>query len=184
MRRPLVVLLLSLPLAAASLADEAPPADQTSASKPLGWELSLRFGPAVAANFPLLDGPMFPLELALGYRIIGGLLYVGVAGVYAFGPTEVTQGRDLSTYNSQFLVEVAFHPLRYARVDPWIGYGLGAEWFNGGTGNVVPVSLSVGVDFALSQTFRVGPFCTYQLAFYGNDTHSWFVVGLKLTALP
>ena len=126
---------------------------------------------------------MFPLELGIGYRF-GGWLYVGIAGVYAFGPTEVTQGRDLSTYNTQFLAEVAFHPLRYAKVDPWIGYGLWVEWFNGGTGNFIPVSASVGVDFALSQTFRMGPFFAFQVAFNGNDTHEWYVVGIKLTALP
>ena len=183
MRTPFVVLMLGLAVAAPSLAEEAAPSGEEASRKPLGVELSLRLGPAVASNFPLLSGPMFPLELAIGYRF-GGLVYVGIAGVYAFGPTEVTQGFDLSTYNAQFLAEVALHPLRYARVDPWVGYGLGGEWFNGGKGNFIPVSLSLGVDFALSQTVRVGPFFTFQVAFNGNDVHEWYVVGLKFTALP
>jgi hypothetical protein len=116
--------------------------------------------------------------------VFWGLVYVGVAGVYAFGPTEVLNGRLDTLYNAQLLAEVALHPLRYARVDPWLGYGLGGEWFNGGNGGFIPVSLSVGVDFALSRTFRMGAFFSYQLAFNGNDTHNWFVVGLRLTALP
>lgn len=155
------------------------PAVEAAASKPLGVELSLRLGPAAPINFALLDQPLFPLELALGYRF-GGLVYAGIAGVYAFGPTE----NGTSVYNTQFLAEVALHPLRYARVDPWVGYGLGGEWFNGGNGNFIPVSLSFGVDFALTQTFRVGPFFTFQVAFHGSDVHEWCVVGLKLTALP
>jgi hypothetical protein len=180
-RQWLVLLVCLLPVST-PLAEETP-AVEAPASKPFGVELSLRFGPAVPTNFTVQNRPMFPLELALGYRF-GGLVYVGVAGVYAFGPTEVFNGALVTLYNAQFLGEVALHPMRYARVDPWISYGLGGEWFNGGNGNFIPVSLSLGVDFALSRTFRMGPFFTYQLAFNGNDTHNWFVVGLKLTALP
>jgi hypothetical protein len=184
MVRHWVVVLVCLVPASTPLAEETP-AVETAASKPLGVELSLRFGPAVLGNnnFTILSGPMFPLELGIGYRF-GGLVYVGVAGVYAFGPTEVFNGGLHTLYNAQFLAEVALHPLRYARVDPWIGYGLGGEWFNGGNGGFIPVSLSMGVDFALSRAFRVGPFFTVQVAFNGSDVHEWYVVGLQLTALP
>jgi hypothetical protein len=181
-RHSLAVVLLSFALASASLAEEQLQPETPPGTKPLGVEFSLRLGPA-ATNLGLVSGPLFPLSLGVGYRF-GGLVYVGVAGVYAFGPTETFGGQAVSIYNTQFLAEVAIHPLRYAKIDPWIGYGLGVEWFNGGTGNFVPVSFSMGVDFAVSHAFRMGPFFTLQVAFNGNDTHEWYVVGLKLTALP
>jgi hypothetical protein len=177
MRQTFAILVVSLAFAAPGHADEQPPpAAVVASSKPLGIDFSLRLGPAIG-SLPTLNGPMFPLWLGLGYRS-GGWLYVGVAGVYAFGP--VRSNFD----NAQFLFEVAFHPLRYAKVDPWVGYGLGVEWFNGGTAGFIPVSFSMGIDFALAQSFRAGPFFAVQVAFSGNDTHNWYVVGLNLTGLP
>jgi hypothetical protein len=183
-RQLLVVVLLSLALGSKSDAEgQTPAADAAPASKPLGVELSLRLGPA-ATNFLDVSGPMFPLWFGMGYRF-GGWLYVGLAGVYAFGPApETIAGSRPNSYNAQFLTEVALHPLGYGKVDPWVGYGLGVEWFNGGTGNFIPVSISFGVNFALARTFRLGPFFAFQVAFNGSDTHNWYVFGLQLTALP
>lgn len=171
--------MLSLALASAALAEEH---EGPTPSRPLGIDLSLRVGPA-AGNLAGLNGPMFPLWLGLGYRF-GGVWYVGVAGVFAPGPTVSSGGVTESLYNCQLLVEMAVHPASYARVDPWVGFGIGGEWFNGGKGTFVPVSFDLGVDFGVLSSFRVGPFAAVQAAFNGNDVHEWFTVGLKFTVLP
>lgn len=181
MRKALVVGVY-LGLFTTALADEQPAGTATSSSsKPLGVEFSLRLGPALT-SLSGLDGPMFPLWLGLGYRI-HGVWYVGISGVYSFGSV-FSQGSQVTITNAQFLVEAAFHPLAYGKVDPWVGYGIGAEWLNGGTAGFVPVSFDFGVDFAVSQSVRVGPFFAVQVAFSGSDNHQWYIVGLKLTALP
>jgi len=169
-------------LASAAAADEPP---GPPPAKPLGIDLSLRLGPSIPGGANIVTSePMFPLWLGLGYRI-DGLWYVGVSGAYAFGST-ICQGCTPS-YNVQFLVEAAAHPLRYAKVDPWIGLGVGGDWFHDGYLNPsgwIPVTIELGVDFALARSFRAGPFYAFQLVVTGSSTHTWNVVGLQLTGLP
>ena len=179
MRKSLVVSVCLL-LSSGALAEE-----QASPQKrnPLGIDLSLRLGPAIPGGTnQVAVEPLFPLWLGLGYRI-GGVWYVGISGVYAFGHSYP----NFTQYNVQFLVEAAYHPLAYARVDPWIGLGIGGEWFHGGFGTTagwVPIMFEMGVDFALAQSFRLGPFYAFQFVVNGSDTHFWNVVGLQLTGLP
>lgn len=177
MRNSLSVVGVCLLLASAASADEHPPGSAGS------FDLSLRVGVVAENGDAFISSPLFPVWLGLGYRF-GGVWYVGVAGLFALGPSVTIGGVTTSSYNSQFLVEMAIHPAGYSRVDPWVGFGLGVEWYNGGEANFVPVSFDLGVDFALGPVFRIGPFAAVQVAFHGNDTHNWFVVGLKLSLLP
>jgi hypothetical protein len=173
-RNSLTVVGLGLLLASAASAEE-----HQSGS----FDLSLRVGVVGESGDVLISSPLFPVWLGVGYRF-GGVWYVGVAGLFALGPSTTTGGVTTNPYNAQFLVEMAIHPAGYSRVDPWVGFGLGAEWYNGVKANFVPVSFDLGVDFALGPVFRLGPFAAVQVAFNGNDTHEWFVVGLKLSLLP
>ena len=173
-----LVVLVCLSPASAPLAEEAP-AVEAAASKPLGVELSLRLGPAAPINFVLLDQPLFPLELALGYRF-GGLVYAGIAGVYAFGPTE----------NGD---EPLQHPVPRRGGPPPAPLCPGGPvgWLRAWRGMVQrrqrklhPGESVFGRRLCAFSDFRVGPFFTFQVAFHGSDVHEWCVVGLQLTALP
>ena len=172
-----------LVLVSVSAASAEEPAGATTAVKPMGLDLSFRFGPAVSGGErPASSEPMFPLWLGLGYRI-GGVWYVGVSGVFAF-PT--TSCACYQPDNVQFLVEAAFHPLAYSRIDPWIGLGFGGEWF-GGSGSFLPGMFELGISFELARSIRVGPFYAFQFVLVGTSTHTfhtWNVFGLQLTGLP
>jgi hypothetical protein len=181
--RTVLVATVCLLLPAGALSEEPAPPPQ---AKPLGIELSLRVGPSIPGGEDVLaTDPFFPLWLGLGYRI-GGVWYVGISGVYA--PASTLCPICGARYNVQFLVEATVHPLAYGRIDPWIGLGVGGEWFNSGNGPMVsswvPVMFEVGVEFALARTFRVGPFYAFQFVVTGGSTATWNVFGLQLSGLP
>jgi hypothetical protein len=179
--RALAVLLLVVSSSPA-LADVEPAAN--SKTQPLGVEVTLRLGPAVPGGFDnpyLTQTPFFPLSLSLGYRF-GGLVYVGGTGVYAFGPS-VESSATLNQYFAEALAEVAIHPLRYGRFDPWVGIGLGGQWVDQSVVHFVG-AINVGLDFALASSFRLGPFFSVQFAADPGQVHEWYIFGLELTGLP
>jgi hypothetical protein len=174
------LLVLGLGLSALTARAEVP------SGAPSRIELTVRLGPAVPGGFDnsyATQTPFFPLSLGLGVRL-GGLVYVGVTGVYAFGPSvESGGGFTTNQYFAEAMAEVALHPLRYSKVDPWVGIGLGGQWLDGSVVHFVG-SINLGVDFALADTFRLGPFFSVQLVADTGQLNEWYIFGLQLTGLP
>ena len=171
----------------------------------------------VAENSAMSDafGVQFPLWLDLGYRF--DRWFIGAYGQYAFGLAGGRldcggQGLSCSIGGVRTGFQAQFHPAGRQKVDPWIGAGFGYEWQTikvsdataSATVNVQGwelVHLGGGCDFAISETFRVGPFAEFSIDQFvqsGLTTpdgqsasgpierkalHFWISIGVKLTGL-
>jgi hypothetical protein len=135
-------------------------------------------------------GPSFPLTFELGARLFGRYELAAV-GQYAVGIADSTSGSGCYTGNNactasvgQIGVEFLYHPLGMAKVDPFVGVGVGYEWlvvratvqgtnYNQALGGWNWAVLQGGVDFALGGVLRLGP---YLLASAGQYQSSNFTV--------
>jgi hypothetical protein len=99
-------------------------------------------------------------------------------------------------------LETSVHPLGNAAIDPWIGLGAGIEWLNTTTTNAETTyslqyralvgTVKLGVDFALTPAFRVGPYASFSLgsyfdvggeSFQDTATHEWLSFGAGVVVL-
>lgn len=124
-----------------------------------------------------------PLQLDIGARI--GPVFVGGYAGYAFGKTgsllEFATTRSATDVRVGF--EVLWHLGPEAKVDPWLGVGVGYEWLtlsvggaNGGgavsttTRGFEWANVQLGLDFVLGRNFRLGPFVVSHVAQYDSGS--------------
>jgi hypothetical protein len=134
-------------------------------------------------------GLTFPLTFELGARLFGRYELIAV-GQYSIGTVNSTSGSGCYTGNNacsasigQIGVEFLYHPLGLARVDPYVGVGLGYEWlviratvqgknydqsFGGGNWAV----LQSGVDFSLGSVVHLGPFLLASIGQYQTSNYT------------
>jgi len=206
----LLVACLGLALAGPAFADREPP-------KLGGFVLGGRLGFAfpegkidrgaqkgISSAVPLA----IPLELDLGGRFPFGLA-VGAYFQLAPGATDCPSNETCEALYSRLGVQMEYRFLNGQRVMPWVGGGLGWEWFSFReeapgvaaatvTATGPELSLQGGVDFRLGRRWAIGPYLT--LAFgrfdreelkssFGNasatvpsgdrTTHTWIHLGVR-----
>jgi opacity protein-like surface antigen len=182
-----------------------------------GFSLGLRAGYGVPfgkasgdASSDLSDAVsgIIPLQVDAGYFLTSNL-YLGGSFQYALGLLAEDCGEDVSCSASvmRFGVNLAYHTAPFAKVDPWVGLGVGYERFSlsAGSGDITLdttasgfefAALQAGVDFKLNEHFAVGPFATFTVGQYssasvsdGEDSlsadidekalHFWLMGGIK-----
>jgi len=153
-----------------------------------------------------------PIQVDLGYRFTPAF-YGGIFGSYGFlFPTNCDPSASCSGHNFRLGLNVQLHAAPDASIDPWLGLGVGYEWLSlsvssGGQSQDATLrgfelgNVQVGIDFAASPGFRIGPFASVSLAKYTdgstagvlgtssgslNDTkfHEWLQFGLRATFSP
>ncbi len=232
MRALALALVLALPVAGAAQYDpnqpqpRRPPGHRAAGPRDQGITLSARLGfgsPAGdTADSPNVDGYLdppledmvrhkVPIWLELGYRFnpaVWGGLYLELAPASvdrAYCPTRRCDAADV-----RLGVDMQFHFMPYASVDPWIGVGIGMEFLSaeledsaGGisqfdwAGLELPL-LEAGLDLAISPRATIGPYVAWSVGqftrsgieYSGYDVsgsiddraiHTWFQIGVKGT---
>jgi len=192
-------------LAAALLCAEA-----ANAAPPVGFEASVAVGYAVPSGYVPAEmwggsdpGPAmsagddlhvwFPSALPVRLSAGGRLPHLFVGGYTQYAPAQ--RGGDDITLG----VEADGHLLPGARLDPWLGLGLGLELVhppNSGFGLADSygwlTNLQAGVDVNVTEHYRVGPFVGVAFGqFFGNGVngppaagtsadHWWLSAGLRI----
>jgi hypothetical protein len=164
-------------------------------------------GPVVSGDWPMSSwwSGAIPIGVAGRYRFTPNLS----AGVYfQWSPAFVASaacgpGASCSGYDMRAGLELVYGIIPDGKVNPWLSLGMGWAWSQaastiGGTLNVngweLP-AVQVGVDFALSRAFALGPYLGFVGGTYTNLTfgrtwavdpsirsyHGWFQVGVKGT---
>ena len=153
-----------------------------------------------------------PIQLDVGYRFTPAF-YGGIFGSYAFlFPTNCDPTASCSGHDFRLGLDVQLHAAPDAPVDPWLGLGVGYEWLalsvaSGGQSQDATLrgfefgNVQVGVDFAASPGFHIGPFASISLAKYTDSStsgvfgtasgslsdtkvHEWLLFGLRATFNP
>jgi hypothetical protein len=141
-----------------------------------------------------------PVWLEAGWRLNKNL-YVGLYGQRGFGfSNNCPIGSDCSTSGWRLGVEGIYNLLPDGVAQPWAGLGVGYEWLSTSrAGEDLSykgwelINLQVGLDFALSKQFSIGPFASISL--FGKYTsvsangvsndlsasHNWLQTGLRAT---
>lgn len=145
-------------------------------------------------------------EVGFGYRI--PRLYVGLAGGAGIGvlPKDACTDAKLScsAADLKFKIEGQFHILPAAKLDPWLGLGIGYEAFlfsetfgsaknSGAFGGFQFLSLSAGADYRVSDLIAVGPVIDFGMGSYSvasvnsrhigdfeTALHEWFFIGGRI----
>jgi len=159
-----------------------------------------------------------PFMLDLGGKPIKNLFVGGYLG-FAFGGAGGKQADACSQANAGCVavsfrlgIEVQYHIQPAAKLNPWVGYGIGFEGnavSGNSNGQAVTESvggpefahLSGGFDFRISKGFGIGPMADFSLGQYthlkvesGGTTlegdiknktlHEWITVGLRMVIFP
>ena len=140
-----------------------------------------------------------PIWLEAGYWFNRNL-YAGAYYQYAFGFNNCLAGATCTSHGMRFGIEAIYNLLPTATLQPWAGIGFGYETLSrsrSGDDTTARgfelVNLQLGLDYAASKNFTIGPFASYQL--FGKYTtftagglsndpsntagHSWLQLGLK-----
>ncbi|MDC0711244.1 hypothetical protein POL68_22430 [Stigmatella sp. ncwal1] len=127
---------------------------------------------------------LIPLQLDVGY-FINSHLYVGGSFQYGLGllAEDCGEGASCSASVMRFGANVDYHFAPLAKVDPWVGLGIGYELLSfsasatlGGQkfessssgGGFEFAALQGGIGFQLNKNFTVGPFVTFTVGQYSS----------------
>ncbi|SEU27564.1 autotransporter domain-containing protein [Stigmatella erecta] len=172
---------------------DAEDGEESSGQDGRGFSLGLRAGYGLPlgkatgeadANLSDVISGIIPLQLDAGYFLTSHL-YLGGSFQYAPGllAEDCEEGASCSISVMRFGVNLAYHTAPFAKVDPWVGLGVGYERFNLSAsaefgGETIEASttasgfefaaLQGGVDFKLSKHFAVGPFATFTVGQYSS----------------
>jgi hypothetical protein len=159
-----------------------------------------------------------PIFLELGAKVtpsifLGGFASLGFGGAgndfrTANGCT-ISANRSCLATSFHIGVELQYHFQPDARMNPWVGLGLGYESATASaSGAGIPsasynvtglqfLMLSGGLDFRLSRTFGIGPWLGLDLGQYGHESinsvdaniqnsalHEWFSLGVRGVLYP
>ena len=121
---------------------------------------------------------------------------------YAFGFTNCGSGGDCSAHDWNFGIEAIYNLMPSQFVQPWLGVGFGYEilsrsrdGYDTSHKGLELGNLELGIDFALSKSFTIGPFAAIPVyskfssvtaSGQSNDisnsaVHRWLQAGLKAT---
>jgi hypothetical protein len=140
---------------------------RTGYSAPLG---SLGNGTSLARSF----GGEVPLVLEVGAKIQSHIFVGASLGAAVGGCNESPECTALSArLGPEIIVDI----LPSAKVDPWIGYGVGFEYAQTSSPSATYRGWELGhfmagVDFRFSHAFGVGPFADLALAEFTHGTDS------------
>lgn len=165
---------------------------------PSGLEVGFRVGYALAlgdvqsgTSFNDFSKNMVPLQVDLGYRIDGNW-FAGAYFQYGFtgikDPVCDNSGVDCSSHDFRFGIEGQYHLMPSAVIDPWVGLGVGYEFYHLNTsasGTEASetlrgwefVNVSLGADYKLAPSLGVGPFI-------GLSVGEFTDASLSVTGLP
>ena len=132
-----------------------------------------------------------PIQIDFGVRP-DPHLFVGVYGQYALlAPAAgVCDGASCSGRDVRLGIEALYHfrPLR--RLDPWAGVGVGYEWMHTGASRdgadrevtlrgIELANVQGGLDYAVCNGVRVGPFASLSLGKFDKASATWTVEGIE-----
>jgi hypothetical protein len=145
---------------------------RTGYSAPLG---AIGNGTSLANNF----GGQVPFVLEVGVKIQS---HIFIGGSFGFAVGGCNNGPSCTAISAHLGPEIIVDMLPSAKVDPWIGYGIGFEYAQASN----PGSsyrgwelghFMAGVDFRFSRAFAMGPFVDLALAEYTHASSSVFELG-------
>jgi hypothetical protein len=143
-----------------------------------------------------------PIWLDAGYMVTPNIM-LGLYGQYGF--VQLKDCDDCSSHDIRFGVQGQYHLSPAESVDPWLGLGVGYEIISvsrtlQGTDFTVSdtgfefLNLQGGADFKLADAFTLGPFVSFSLGQYSNQSagdesasienkalHEWLTIGAKGT---
>lgn len=160
-----------------------------------GFQLALRTGVSIPLG-KVQEGedvsdafsPQVPLIVDIGGKIIPQLFlgaYLGIAFGGAAGQfSDACDRANLSCVAVGFRIgaQIQYHILPAAKLNPWIGYGIGYEAvalagsrddnnkFSAALGGVEYAHLMAGLDFRVSRGFGIGPFADFAIGEYSKST--------------
>jgi hypothetical protein len=193
---------------------------RTGVALPFGKARGGAYGTSTTSGVDLSEvaSPQVPIYVEIGGKpipnlFIGGYLGLGFGG--AGDQTDIDCNNTNTTcvvVDARFGIEVQYHILPDAWVNPWVGYGFGFESvaLSASNGDVTSsgsfsgfefAHFMTGVDFRLSRVFGLGPFVGFSLGQYSrvhlevNNTsrsedipetamHQWLTVGLRTVFFP
>ena len=210
----------------AALAQQAPaapaaPPPHSGFQMALRTGLGLPFGNTSGApndGFSRLVSTQVPLMLDIGGKLnphffLGAYLGLGFGGVGSELENECAPSSVTCVHGSlRFGVQLQYNVAPAAKVNPWVGYGIGIEASGVGAssaGNEVSTALAgfelarlmAGVDFRMASGIGVGPFVDFTLGRYSSATfddgsgeqsfdiedkaiHSWLTLGVRFVLFP
>lgn len=126
----------------------------------------------------------FPIQLDLGWRFnphwyLGGYFQYGFLFIATSSPvtTACSAGASCSGTDMRFGVDLVYTFLPYGTITPWVGVGAGYEITKlsaSSAGQSIDFTfsgwefghVSLGLDFRLAPSFRIGPFATITFGQY------------------
>ncbi|HKU40487.1 MAG TPA: outer membrane beta-barrel protein [Polyangiales bacterium] len=199
-------------------------------TKDVAFEAALRVGVGLpiggAGNDQDLGdivSTVIPLQLDAGVRLFSSL-FLGAYFQYGFAMLDDSSNigcsesglvdLDCSGNNLRLGIQAHYHFMPSNQFDPWIGLGFGYEWLTvSAEGGGVEVSwtlsgfefasLQAGLDIAVSEQFRLGPFLQFSFAQYSSmsvdcsggglctnalgasgdiqetELHDWLIIGVR-----
>jgi len=213
-------------LSVASVARAQSEASRAAAAAPRGTGGALEFGLRTGYGIPLghtgkaagdtsddklstsISGEV-PLWLDVGYRLNPNM-YLGLSFQYAFGfvpDGQCLPGGSCSISDLRLDANFMYHLTPDQPADFWVGFGAGYEWLRfseseggisaSGTGSGFEfANFQVGVDFAATPAFALGPFVSFSVGQYRSlsydlggqsqdqnlvdkSLHEWLVLGVR-----
>jgi hypothetical protein len=165
------------------------------------------------ASFSDVIKGMVPFWADIGYRFdpnwyVGGFFQFGLGFLPSNTQLCGTGGVSCSLNDLRFGLNAHYHFLPAETLDPWVGVGAGYEILNlsaSATGVSASAStrgfefgnVQLGLDFKISPAFAVGPFATFTIAQFSNNSasingqdvaspgytnkgiHEWLVFGVR-----
>ncbi|MDY7226553.1 hypothetical protein [Hyalangium rubrum] len=128
-----------------------------------------------------------PVQLDAGY-FLGSSLYLGASFQYgrALLADACPEGTNCSATDLRFGANVSLHLPTSGKWSPWLGVGIGYEFFKPRSESFKGVEFNgqLGADYHLSGPVWAGPFATFTTGKFSNVTekqsHSWLMGGLRL----
>lgn len=160
-----------------------------------GFQMAFRTGVSIPLgdiekDSPMSDGfgPQVPLIIDIGGKPIPQLFIGAYLGIAFGGSTgRISEACDRGNYSCVAVgfrigAQIQYHILPAAKLNPWIGYGIGYEAvglggsrddnnkFSAAVGGVEFAHLMAGLDFRLSKGFGIGPFADFAIGQYSKAT--------------
>lgn len=185
---------------------QAAPAHHPSFEAAFRTGLSIPVG-YIESNVPIQEvaGLQVPIMADLGVRasprvFIGGYASVGIGSTNRRFDRDYCPGHDCAARTLHIGGEIHLHLRPTKTVDPWVGAGIGYEWFfmtgvkRARMDGIEALRPMLGVDLRLSKNAALGLFLDAPLGVYttyepadsalnlpsDNRIHSWITFGLRL----
>jgi hypothetical protein len=187
-------------------------APQTAPQNRATFEAAFRTGLSIPvgfieSNLPVQEiaGLQVPVMLEMGARtsprvFVGGYAAVGIGSTSRRFDQDFCNARDCAARTVRIGGELHLHIRPAEVVDPWVGAGIGYEWFfTSGTpkvhmSGVEAIRPMIGVDLRMSKSAALGFFLDAPLSVYttyeppvaeldratDKRIHSWVTFGIRL----